>query len=125
MGDQRVLENPQPFLKRPGFNDIKNLPSNGLYHSIEKLNEVFRDPDIKTKSVVFLADYADYVTRGSLNQEWFKNDLRESLPTVLANPYYKYTLTAIGGIAFGILNTSDEKLKLELCTILDYWRNDK
>ncbi len=125
MSEKRTLDNPQPFLIHPGFNDIKQLPDIGLYHSLSELKESFNDPDLKNKSIEYLAEYADYVTRGSLNQDWFKRDFISSLSRIMINPKYSYNMTTIGNIAYVCLNILDDKLKSNAYNILDIWRKFK
>lgn len=122
--EERFLDSPKPFLTRPGFDDIKRLPNVGLYHSLEELEKSIDDPKIKTKSINYLAEYSDYVTRGSLNQDWFKRYFINTLPYVMTNSNYKIGMNTIGNIAYVCLKSTDSKLKSNACNILDLWRNN-
>ncbi len=125
MSEKRTLKNPQPFLNEPTVNDIKNLPNCGLYYSIELLMTIENNIDLRNQTTEFLSKYADYIVRGSLEQQWFKDTMLVGPLKAMKIPHHKFKLNirAIGGMAYICLNSLDNKLKSDAKSILDNWRN--
>lgn len=121
----RTLDNPEPFDHPPdGVEIISTIPNNGLYQSLDELSELEKDFNtLKTKSTNFLANYSDYVTRGSLNQPWLKSRFIEVSKSNIAKNLN--SVTFIGNIAFVYLNSNDPELKAMAGDLIDTWRKTK
>ncbi len=119
--NQRTLDNPQPFVERPGMLDTITLPNGGLYHSLEDMDRLDNDPELKNKSIEFLANYADYVTRGSYNESWFKEDILK----LCSAPYDRNNISSIGNVAFICLNSDNPTIKELTSKWLEKWRKTK
>ncbi len=120
MSEQRTLENPQPFHTAPTNDEINDLPNMGLYHTKQKMWDTYYDKDLKNKSNEFLAEFADYIVRGSLNQDWFKvmyNDIPLNIHPIM-NMYN------IGNMAYIALHTNDNKFKCTAHDMLKKWRHN-
>lgn len=124
MSEKRELKNPQPFDHPPTPDDVKELPNHGLYYSTEYLMFIEDSVDLRKCSTEELSKYSDYIIRGSLEQQWFKDTMLVTPLRVMKNPQHKFQLNirAIGGIAYISLNSKDNKFKSDAESILTNWR---
>lgn len=132
MAEKRTLENPQPFDSIPSLSDITKLPNLGFYHSVQQLWSVYFNKNLKSSPVEFLADFASYMARGSLDQDWFKDYTKttsfqfckERAWVDAAAPSPIMNMIYIGDIAYIALNTTDNEFKYAACDALKEWRHN-
>ncbi len=116
----RTLENPQPYMQTPSMVEIAMLPNQGLYHALDDIPQV-ADDTFKKRNIAYLAQFADYVTRGSLEQPWFAErhvKLQHTLEVIK-----NLNGTGVGNLAYIILHSDNEDMKKRAMIIINIWKS--
>ncbi len=109
-------KNPKPFLTKPTAGQISKLPNNGLYVSKRTLNAA-NNKILKDESLDYLAKFSSSVTRGSLDQMWYKNYIK-LLMSLDQEEIKNFKVKVMGNIVYVYLNTFDIDVRQNAHTIL-------
>lgn len=113
------LNNPQPFLNPPDSRDIFLIPNAGIYHSESKLIMIHKI--LWKKTMPEIAQYADYVTRGSCNESWMIKKFK-TLSTQNAKDFTKKCTVDIGNIAYLALYCNDQQVRMSAVSLINNWK---
>lgn len=113
------LCNPMPFIYEPDARDIFRLPNAGLYYSMDLLITV--RPILCHKTLRQISHYADYVYRGSYDEEWIINRVKLLLSTSVKQ-FANNDTTAIGNIAYLATHCHDHETREIAKNMILQWK---
>ena len=113
------MNDPRPFIHPPDSRDIFLLPNAGRYHSVGEL-QIAR-PMLWKKSLEEIAQYADYVTRGSCNESWMIDKSR-ILSTINIEKFATGCAVSLGNTAYLALHCDNESVKAAANLIITKWK---
>jgi len=113
------LNNPRPFSNPPDSRDIFLLPNAGMYYTVKELRDA--KSTLWKKSLEEIAQYADYITRGSCNEPWMV-DKSEILSTIHIEKFAGGCTINFGNTAYLALYCNDLSVKHAALIIMTKWK---
>ncbi len=118
MTDHHDLAHTKPFTKDLTPLDIYTIPNLGIYHDVSKELPLVV---YATQSLPELAEFADYITRGSFREEWYRKRLLSLTTDMIKERLAVIDICAVGGFAWCRIH-ADAELSNHAAKLLARWR---